>query len=194
MNATLPASLALRLTVSAALASLLAAAAPIAWVRFSGDTSVVAASVVAVVAVVAVTGVLLLVFQRTLQPLHEARDAMSTVSRELAQHEMFSRAQNSLDRNLTLLREALYADGDPRVIDGKLYFGGKLINGDFTAVDRVRSVAGGTATVFLGDERISTNVARPDGSRAVGTSLAAGPVRDAVLGGAGYRGEAAQHG
>jgi methyl-accepting chemotaxis protein len=146
---------------------------------------------VAIVAIGLVASGLLLIFVRTLQPLYQARDAMKVVSRELAQHDMFSRAQNSLDRNLSLLREALYADGDPRVVGDKLYFGDKLINGDFTAVDRVRSAAGGTATVFLRDLRISTNVTKPDGSRAVGTTLAAGPVRDAVLGGGtGYRGEA----
>jgi methyl-accepting chemotaxis protein len=191
MNATRSASLALRLTGLAAFSSLVAAAAPIVWLRLSGDTAILALSGVAVASVAVVAAVVLLVFRRTLAPLNKARDAMTSVSRELAQHEMFSQAQNSLDRNLSLLREALYADGEPRVIDGKLYFGNRLINGDFTAVDRVRGAAGGTATVFLGDLRISTNVAKPDGSRAVGTSLAAGPVRDAVLGGgAGYRGEA----
>ena len=181
----------MRLTVLAAVACLIAAGAPILWLRLSGAAGYVGLGLVAVAAAMVAAALLFLAFQRTLEPLHAARDAMTSVSRELAQHEMFSRAQNSLDRNLTLLREALYANGDPRVLGDKLYFGDHLINGDFTAVDKVRSVAGGTATVFLGDLRVSTNVTKPDGERAVGTTLAAGPVRDAVLGkGTGYRGEA----
>jgi methyl-accepting chemotaxis protein len=191
MIATRSVSLALRLTGFAVLASVVAAAVPLIWLRLFGDAGPLVLGLVAIVAIGLVASGLLLIFVRTLQPLYQARDAMKVVSRELAQHDMFSRAQNSLDRNLSLLREALYADGDPRVVGDKLYFGDKLINGDFTAVDRVRSAAGGTATVFLRDLRISTNVTKPDGSRAVGTTLAAGPVRDAVLGGGtGYRGEA----
>jgi methyl-accepting chemotaxis protein len=191
MSANRSVSLALRLTGFAVLASLLALAAPLIWLRAFPGAGAFALVVVALAAVGVVACGLLLTFVNALRPLYRARDAMTVVSREIAQHDMFSRAQNSLDRNLSLLREALYADGEPRVVGDKLYFGDKLINGDFTAVDRVRSAAGGTATVFLSDVRISTNVTKPDGSRAVGTTLAAGPVRDAVLGGgAGYRGEA----
>jgi methyl-accepting chemotaxis protein len=55
----------------------------------------------------------------------------------------------------------------------------------------VKAEFGGTATVFLMDERISTNVQKPDGSRAIGTRLAPGPVYDRVLNeGRSYRGEA----
>jgi len=72
-----------------------------------------------------------------------------------------------------------------------LLVGDHALNGDFDGVDRVKALVGGTATVFMGDKRITTNVAKPDGSRAVGTTLAKGPVYDAVLGkGEPYRGEA----
>jgi methyl-accepting chemotaxis protein len=58
-------------------------------------------------------------------------------------------------------------------------------------VDRVKAVAGGTATVFMGDARVATNVAKPDGTRAVGTKLAAGPAHDTVFKNKQtYRGEA----
>ena len=125
------------------------------------------------------------------RPLNGLSREMGAVSQSFVKHETFSRAQNSLDQNLALLREALFALGEPRQVGGDLYFGSHLVNGDFAAVDHVRAAAGGTATIFLGDLRISTNVMRPDGGRAVGTRLAAGPVRDAVLGeGRGYRGEA----
>jgi methyl-accepting chemotaxis protein len=55
----------------------------------------------------------------------------------------------------------------------------------------VKTLVGGTATVFMGDTRVTTNVTKPDGSRAVGTPLAPGAIYDAVLkGGQSYRGEA----
>ncbi len=72
----------------------------------------------------------------------------------------------------------------------QLFVGDHALNGDLAGVDRVKALAGGVATVFMGDTRITTNVEKPDGSRAVGTTLAKGPVYDAVLGrGEAYRGE-----
>lgn len=58
---------------------------------------------------------------------------------------------------------------------------GHLFNNDFTLVDRIKQVAGvDTATIFLGDERVSTNVRDQAGNRAVGTRLAQ-DVYDQVL-------------
>ena len=51
----------------------------------------------------------------------------------------------------------------------RLMVGDQVLNGDFSGVDRVKALVGGTATVFMGDTRITTNVQKPDGSRAVGT-------------------------
>ncbi len=69
-----------------------------------------------------------------------------------------------------------------RVEGDKLMVGGRTLNNDFESVDAIASAFGGVATVFLGDTRIATNIKTPDGTRAVGTKLAAGPVYDAVLG------------
>jgi methyl-accepting chemotaxis protein len=81
--------------------------------------------------------------------------------------------------------QAFHREGD------KLLVGDHALNGDFDGVDRVKALVGGTATVFMGDTRVTTNVTKPDGSRAVGTPLAKGKVYDAVLGrGEPYRGEA----
>ncbi|HQT63706.1 MAG: hypothetical protein B7Z75_01665 [Acidocella sp. 20-57-95] len=100
-------------------------------------------------------------------------------------------AQNGLDENLDMLRTALTALGLPRQEGEVLYFGSHCINGDCTIVDQVKAKLGGTATIFLGDERVATNVQTAHGSRALGTKLAPGPAYDRVLGqGLSYRGDA----
>jgi methyl-accepting chemotaxis protein len=103
------------------------------------------------------------------------------VSIRAADKAMRERAQASLSVNINLLRDLLAAKGEPRLDGDKLYFGNELINGNFAAVDKVKALAGSTATVFMGDVRVATNVQKPDGSRAVGTKLAPGPAYDAVL-------------
>jgi len=58
---------------------------------------------------------------------------------------------------------------------------GHLFNNDFTLVDRIKEVAGvDTVTIFLGDQRVSTNVLDEAGNRAIGTRLAQ-DVYDVVL-------------
>jgi len=71
-----------------------------------------------------------------------------------------------------------------------LLYGGKLLNRDFALVDEVRDTvysgemyAGkhiGTATIFQGDVRISTNVMTAEGKRAIGTRVSA-EVHERVL-------------
>ncbi|RII28331.1 MAG: hypothetical protein CXR31_00055 [Geobacter sp.] len=80
--------------------------------------------------------------------------------------------------------------GDVRVVDGRMMAGGYLINGNHELPDKVRDIFGGTATIFMGDTRIATNVLKGDASRAVGTRLT-GPAYDAIFGeNRSYRGEA----
>jgi methyl-accepting chemotaxis protein len=110
---------------------------------------------------------------------------------KITEAEMYRRAQSELSINIKLLDSILAGYGAPSRQADKLYFGTTLINGDFEPVDRVKAIAGGTATVFVGDLRVATNVQKPDGSRAVGTRLAAGPAYDSVFGQRRtYRGEA----
>lgn len=56
-----------------------------------------------------------------------------------------------------------------------LYFGSQLMNDNYSLVDNVVNITGGTATLFVksGSEfvRISTNVVKDDGTRAIGTIL-----------------------
>jgi methyl-accepting chemotaxis protein len=100
---------------------------------------------------------------------------------KITEGEMYRRAQINLSINIKLLDSILTGYGAPSRKGDELYFGTTLINGNFEPVDRVKAVAGGTATVFLGDQRVATNVMKPDGSRAVGTKLAAGPAYDSVF-------------
>jgi methyl-accepting chemotaxis protein len=118
-------------------------------------------------------------------------ESLADLAAEAAAQDHHLRAQNSLDRNLDLLREILYGYGEPNRRGDDLYFGNRRINGDFEAVDQVKLRFGGTATVFLEDRRIATNVQAANGSRAVGTRLAQGRTRDTVLGESKmFRGEA----
>jgi len=66
------------------------------------------------------------------------------------------------------------------IVKGKLVVGDYVINGNFDLPDTVKEIFGGSATVFMGDVRVSTNVLLPDGTRAVGTRLD-GPARDALF-------------
>ena len=130
-------------------------------------------------------------FGHSLKPLEAMRRRMASVSAENARQEALIKGQNALFNTIGLLRDALYAHGEPRKVGDQLFFGTTLINGNFRAVDEVKTKAGGTATIFLGDTRIATNVLKPDGTRAVGTQLAPGAAHDSVFRkGKTYSGEA----
>lgn len=96
--------------------------------------------------------------------------------------QMSNLAQDTQERDMKVAWEILHRRGSSfRVGDGKLMAGDVVLNGNNEIVDRIRDLVGGTATIFQGDERIATNVMKADGTRAVGTRLAAGPVHDAVF-------------
>ncbi|MFA7059540.1 MAG: PAS domain-containing protein [Pedobacter sp.] len=69
---------------------------------------------------------------------------------------------------------------DFRVVDGNLLVGNYKLNGNFDVPDKVQKIFGGVATIFMGDERVSTNVLNADGKRALGTRLV-GPAYDAIF-------------
>lgn len=76
-----------------------------------------------------------------------------------------------------------------RLADGKLWIGNYQVNDNYELPDKLKELCGGTATVFMGDTRISTNVMKADGSRAVGTKLQGAALEAVVKQGIGYRGE-----
>ncbi|MEI6558927.1 MAG: methyl-accepting chemotaxis protein [Rhodospirillaceae bacterium] len=84
--------------------------------------------------------------------------------------------------NVEIARQILNPRADPYVIiEGKLTVGGKVIDGSFEVVDRVKQSLGIDMTIFRGDVRVSTTVLKPDGSRAIGTRMAQGAAYDSVF-------------
>src|SRR4051812_19944491 len=89
------------------------------------------------------------------------------------------RAAEQVATALNVAWDTLKRQGEPyRVVGGKLMAGDVALNGRLELVDHLQDMVGGVATVFMGDERVATNVKKADGSRAVGTRLAAGPAYD----------------
>jgi methyl-accepting chemotaxis protein len=133
---------------------------------------------------------LLLIRASIVKPVAAVAALLSLRAATSLQSEAATRTETSLEANLTSLREKLYAHGKPHVVGDRLYFGDYLVNGANDIVDEVQRLHGGTATVFLRQLRVATNVLRPDGARAIGTSLAEGPAQATVLQqGEMYRGE-----
>ncbi|MEI7608314.1 MAG: cache domain-containing protein [Rhodospirillaceae bacterium] len=96
--------------------------------------------------------------------------------------EMRQQASARQESNMAVAWEVLRSRGaEVQVIDNKLLVGKSPVNDNFEVVDRVQALVGGVATIFMGDARVSTNVRKADGSRAIGTKLAQGPVHDAIF-------------
>jgi methyl-accepting chemotaxis protein len=114
--------------------------------------------------------------------------ASATSSLDFAKRE----AVMQQEANMRVAWDALHQRGARFSREGdRLLLNGIALNGETATVDRVKSLVGGVATIFMGDTRIATNVMKSPGVRAVGTPLAKGPVYDAVLKeGKRYRGQA----
>lgn len=95
------------------------------------------------------------------------------------QGEAVEKARSDLQTGLAIID--LKYPGDWNVKEGKLHKGETLIDGNEEIVDRIGELTGGdTATIFLGDTRVATNVTI-DGKRATGTQ-ASEIVKKTVLG------------
>ncbi len=95
-----------------------------------------------------------------------------------------AQADSKVTKAMALMKSSAAKLGAPKVegtdvVAGKtvpaLFFGATKINNNFTLVDNVVKAIGGSSTFFVksGDEyvRVSTNVKKDDGSRAIGTIL-----------------------
>jgi len=97
-----------------------------------------------------------------------------------------------VNASMQVLQMELQRHGEPRLVDGTLYFGDYSVNRRYGEVDRVKELMGGTATVFMregdGFVRISTNIMVAK-ARAVGTKLNPnGPAIAALRAGKNFRG------
>lgn len=106
-------------------------------------------------------------------------------------NDLLTQASDSQEKRMKVLTNLLKQKGNEfRITDGKLYSGGYAVNDNFEVPDKLKEMLGGVATIFMGDIRVSTNVASSDGKRAIGTKLQ-GPAYNAVIkDGKIYRGEA----
>ncbi|MBV8850821.1 MAG: cache domain-containing protein, partial [Methylobacteriaceae bacterium] len=97
--------------------------------------------------------------------------------------EQLQQAQAALRTSMALLRHELAPFGADwhQTADGQLLLGKVPLNGRNDITDTVKEITGASTTIFLGDTRIATNVRNPDGSRGIGTKLAAGAAYDATL-------------
>jgi methyl-accepting chemotaxis protein len=109
-------------------------------------------------------------------------------------NDLIRQANNTLDSRIKVFWELLASKsggtepivvGSARTVpltmeDNKLLIGAYALNADTVLVDKVKDLFGGTATIFMGDKRIATNVLNADGTRAVGTQLK-GPVHDIIF-------------
>jgi len=116
---------------------------------------------------------------------------ISLLTRTLLYDGAAEAARERVDANIKVAWEVLNSKGTAfSIVDGKLTAGDHVLNGNFEVVDRIKALVGGTATIFMGDTRISTNVMKPDGSRAIGTQLAKSAAYQAIFERkTGFRGE-----
>ncbi len=112
----------------------------------------------------------------------EAERESANVLGRLAAIDQLSRAQ--VETGMRIIQDQGRKLGEPSlkgttIVAGKsvpdLHLGSESQTLNFALVDRVKELAGGTATLFVWDGsnfiRVTTNVLKPDGSRAVGTLL-----------------------
>ena len=91
-------------------------------------------------------------------------------------------ARERVDANMRVAWNLLKQKGSAfRLADGKLLVGDAALNGSTDVVDQLKTLVGGTCTIFMDDERVATNVVAGDGKRAVGTKLARTAAYEAIF-------------
>ncbi|MDI9409376.1 MAG: methyl-accepting chemotaxis protein [Candidatus Pacebacteria bacterium] len=90
-------------------------------------------------------------------------------------------AYDTIDLDMRIAWDHLKQYGAPRLEGDNLYFGKTLMNDNLEVPDAIASIVGGMATIFKGDTRVTTNVQKADGTRAIGTQLARNNAYEAVF-------------
>jgi methyl-accepting chemotaxis protein len=112
------------------------------------------------------------------------------ISMAQMRQEMVRVATASQESRLNIFWELLRQKGELRIVDNRLMAGDYEVSNNNELPDKVAKICGGTATIFMKDVRVATNVIKEDGSRALGTRLQ-GPAYDAIFRkGESYRGVA----
>ncbi|MRR05805.1 MAG: PAS domain S-box protein [Deltaproteobacteria bacterium] len=102
-----------------------------------------------------------------------------------------NRVKSAQENHLRTFWELLNSKGGEfRISNGKMFVGDQHINDKNDLPDKIKTLFGGTATIFMGDTRVSTNVLKADGSRALGTKLTGEAYEALFHQGKPYRGEA----
>ena len=83
--------------------------------------------------------------------------------------------------DVATLRMAFEQHGPMHMKEGHLFAGDWPVAEQMPVLDKFVASTGGVATVFQGDTRLITTVLKNDGTRAIGTPLAKGPVYDSVF-------------
>lgn len=108
--------------------------------------------------------------------------AVVTNAMSVATKGLLHQTENRLESSLAFARGVLHRYGSEFAIkDGKLVVGDHVLNGDVELIDGMAKMSGGVMTFFQGDMRVATNIIKADGTRAIGTKLAQGPVYEAVM-------------
>jgi methyl-accepting chemotaxis protein len=94
---------------------------------------------------------------------------VNTLATNLSTRYILSKLDADSNLGYSLL-DSMYK-GDWSMKDGKLFKGEKLLNQDYTLVDEVKKQTISVATLFAGDTRVTTNVLKDDGTRAIGTKI-----------------------
>eukprot|EP01037_Dinobryon_pediforme_P020673 gene20673-21352_t len=90
-------------------------------------------------------------------------------------------ADQRLKTGIAVLSDSVHSHGTLRRVGDQLYFGDLRINGNSDLMDRIGAVAGGSATIFLGDSPIATSLRNPDGSRALDVRAPIGKPSESVM-------------
>lgn len=108
---------------------------------------------------------------------------------KVIENEALEKAKSDLHMSIELIN--LKMPGNWEVVNGNLYKGETLINGNNDIIDQIGQITNGdTVTIFMGDTRVATNVLMEDDTRAVGTQVSDAVAQKVLIEGEMYYGTA----
>ena len=91
-------------------------------------------------------------------------------------------ALSVVDSDMKVAWRILHEKGkDLQIRNNVIYVGDVALNDSTDVVDGIKATVGASATVFMGDTRVTTNVMKADGTRAVGTKLARNAAYESIF-------------